>query len=128
MSAEAGSPAAAAEAAWSEHLIQRTQPQLNERGYLEFRVDTKRSIRVGVGFIEFHFSGEPERIASQDIASVSLDGGKFSIKHKDARWYSRAGKFNFEYAKMANAKVFMRTVDTMLFAGPDRAQSGNRAA
>ena len=32
--------------------------------------------------------------------------GQFRIVHKDAKWFSRAGKFGFDYGRMANGKVF----------------------
>lgn len=41
-------------------------------------------------------------------------GGEFSFKYKDARWYSREGKYKFPYASIANAKVFLLACDKLL--------------
>jgi hypothetical protein len=106
--------ARAAEIAFSEAVLLRAQEQLQREGSIAFRVDAKRWVRVGPGFLEFHFGGEPTRVTRDEIASVSLASGQFSFKHKDAKWYSRAGKYSFSYGTMANPKVFLFAMEKLM--------------
>lgn len=39
--------------------------------------------------------------------------GQFHIHHKDARWFSSKGKFNFSYATMANARLFLLAMEKL---------------
>lgn len=106
--------ARAAEIAWSEFYLAYADYQLQREGAIAFRVDQSRVLRVGPGFLEFHFGGPPARVEKADIAKVTLGGGTFSFKHKDARWFSSEGKYSFQYGKMANAKVFLLALDKLL--------------
>ena len=105
---------AAGELAWSRHYLERAAEQLDKEGAITFRVDAKRMLRVGPGFMEFHFGGDPQRVTCEDIAKVTLGGGQFSFKHKDAKWYASQGKFNFNYSKMANARVFLLALERLM--------------
>lgn len=105
---------AAAEVAWSLHALARAEQQLQEEGSTPFRVDETRTLRVGPGFIEFHFGDEPVRVHRDEIGSVSFGGGVFSFKHKDAKWYRSAGKYSFGYGDMANGKVFLLALDKLM--------------
>ncbi len=60
---------------------------------------------------EFHFGGELARVEKADIAKVSLADGTFAFQHHDARWFSRAGKYSFQYGAMRNAQVFLLALD-----------------
>jgi len=104
----------AAEVGFTSQYLDTVQQQLQTEGSIPFRVDHARWLRVGPGFLEFHFGGEPARVNRDDIASVSLDNGQFSFKHKDAKWYSSQGKYSFAYGQMANAKVFLLALDKLL--------------
>jgi hypothetical protein len=104
----------ASDVAWSTHYLARAQAQLEAEGSIAFPVDSKRVVRVGPGFMEFHFGGEPVRITPDEIAKVNLGGGQFSFKHKDAKWYSSAGKFSFAYGQMANGKVFLLALEKLM--------------
>lgn len=106
--------ALASELAWSSHYLARAQAQLEAEGSIPFRIDNRRVVRVGPGFLEFHFGDQPERITREDIASVSLGNGQFSFKHKDARWFSRAGKYSFAYGRMANGRVFLLAPEKLM--------------
>ena len=114
---KAGSPfhfAAAAEVAWCVHYLARAQEQLEREGSIAFRVDSRRVVRVGPGFMEFHFGGEPVRVTQEEIREVSLGNGQFSFVHKDAKWYRSAGKYRFEYGNMANGKVFFLVLEKLM--------------
>ena len=106
--------ALAAESAWSNYYLPQAWQQLSAEGSIGFRIDRNRVVRVGAGFLEFHFGGEPVRVTTDEIASVSLENGTFSFKHQDARWFSRAGKYSFPYGKMANARVFIVALDKLM--------------
>jgi hypothetical protein len=103
-----------AELAWSRHYLARAQQWLETEGSIPFRLDKKRWLRVGPGFMEFHFGGEPVRVTKEEIATVSLASGQFSFKNKDAKWYSRDGKYSFRYGTMANARVFLMALDKLM--------------
>jgi hypothetical protein len=95
-------------------MLARAERQLQDEGSIAFRVDAKRTVRVGPAFIEFHFGGGgdgPARVARDEIASVSLGQGIFAFKHKDARWYRSAGTYTFSYGEMSNGKVFLLALE-----------------
>jgi hypothetical protein len=104
----------AAEFAWSRFYLARAQNHLETEGSIPFRVDKKRWVRVGQGFMEFHFGGEPVRVNKEEIDKVTLGSGKFSFKRKDAKWFSSDGKFAFQYGTMANAQVFLMALDKLM--------------
>jgi hypothetical protein len=58
--------------------------------------------------------GETARFAAEDIKSLSLDQGFFRVVHHDAKWYSRAGKFSFEYGSIANARLFLIALEKLM--------------
>ena len=106
--------AAAAEIAWSEHFLERAQRQLATEGSIAFRVDQTRVVRVGPGFLEFHFGGEPVRVNQEEIGQVTLGNGTFAFKHRDSKWYRSAGKYSFRYGNMANGKAFLLALDKLM--------------
>jgi hypothetical protein len=106
--------AAAAEAAWSMCALARAQRQLEDEGSIAFGIGGQRAIRIGYGFIEFHFDGEPVRVFREEIGRVSLSGGHLSFKHKNAKWYRSEGKYFFAYSSMANANVFLLALDKLV--------------
>lgn len=103
--------ACAAERSWTERCFLLSQKQIAAEGSIPFRVDTNRSLRVGPSFVEFHFDDQPVRVARDDIASVSLKKRRFSFQHKDAKMFSRVGRYSFAYEKIANAQLFLFTLD-----------------
>lgn len=106
--------AQAAEIAWTMHFLDRADRLLKSDGSVPFRIDKRRIVRVGPGFLEFHFGGEPVRLTSEEIASVSLGEGRFQFKHKDAKWYSLSGKYAFDYGSMANARLFLLCLERFM--------------
>ena len=106
--------ARAAELAWTQHLLDRAEHCLKEEGSIPFEVDSHRLVRIGPGFIEFHFGGEPVRVTKDDIAKVTLSDGTFAFQHKDTKWFSSAGKYSFQYGQMANARFFLMALDKLM--------------
>ena len=104
----------AAEVAWSTHLLARCQADLDRQKFIQFRVNGSDYVRVGHGVMEFHFGKRTERIGRDEVATIQLKGGAFHVTARDVKWFSRAGKFNFNYAKMANARVFLLAVERLV--------------
>lgn len=104
-----------AEAAWNCVLAEAMQQELDTQGFVHFTVNTRDWINIGRGYIEICFGGgEPQRLEPKDIASLSINSGTFAIKTHDAKWFSRKGKFSFDYAKMSNAQMFLRALEALL--------------
>jgi hypothetical protein len=106
--------AEAAERAWSNWYYVQAERLLKQTGAITFRIDSKRSIQMGNGFLEFHFEGVPVRLTREEIGSVTLRDGQFTFKETDAKWYSRAGKYSFPYRKIANARVFLIAMEKLM--------------
>jgi hypothetical protein len=106
--------ARSAENAWNGFLVHRLQKELEEHGYVEFKVNKHDVVRVGQGFLEFCLGGKTERITREDIKNVSISQGTFHIDTHDARWFSSKGKFRFNYGAMANAQLFLYSLQTLL--------------
>jgi hypothetical protein len=107
----------AAEVAWSEYLLDRAADELARKGFLRFNLSRYQAVRVGPGFIEFAWDGETQRFLDKDIGKFTLEQGTFRIHHKDAKWFSAAGKYSFLYGEMPNAKLFLLALDRFLKIG-----------
>jgi hypothetical protein len=101
------------EFAWSNYLLDILQEELEQHGSVEFKVNKKDRVRVGPGFLELEFKGKTERVNAEDIQTLQVSGGSFQIKTHDARWLGRKGKFHFDYAAMANARVFLLSLEAL---------------
>lgn len=105
--------AVSAEIAWSQLLLEIMAKELESQGFILFRVNKKDTVSVGPGFIEFSFGSKAQRITVEEIGAFSLAQGSFSVKHKDAKWFSGKGKFSFTYSNMANARLFLLAIDRL---------------
>ncbi|MCA9088902.1 MAG: hypothetical protein KDA90_09745 [Planctomycetaceae bacterium] len=103
-----------AEYAWSNHLLDSLQAELDKHGSVEFKVNKRDAVRVGPGFMEFCFGTNEERVDGEALKHISIGGGTFSFKTADAKWFSRKGKFSFNYASMANARLFLLVLHSLL--------------
>lgn len=120
-SSETGTPKAAspywfamaAEVNWNEFAFDRMVKDYESQGYLDFRVKSKDMVRVGNGYLEFTFGGKTTRLTPDDIKTLSLSNGSFTIHTKEARWFSSKGKFGFEYGGMGNAKLFLFALERL---------------
>ncbi len=74
-----------AEIAWSMYLLDATQAELESKGYGEFVVNRKDVVRVGLGFMEFHFMGKTERVPVNEMKDIAINAGWFSFKTSEAR-------------------------------------------
>ena len=102
--------AKAAEIQWSQFLLDRAADELAETGAVTFHISKGKTVRLSPGFIEFDWSGKVDRLEAAAIAQIALSQGSFTIKSKDARWFSSKGKFSFPYSQMPNARVFLLAV------------------
>ncbi|HET6250489.1 MAG TPA: hypothetical protein VFE47_22565 [Tepidisphaeraceae bacterium] len=95
--------ALAAEAAWTAHALLRMRDEFKQNGWAEFRLDEWRWVRVGRGYIEFNLCADasPVRIERREIDTVEITKGFFRFRHKDAKFFGRHGKFDFECNSLA---------------------------
>lgn len=106
--------ARAGEVAWNNYQLDLVNADLDEKGYVEFPINKTDAVRVGRGFLEFVWKGEVARINVDEIRDIRLNGGQFTIAHKDAKWFSSKGKFSFAYGNMSNAQLFLASLDSLL--------------
>ena len=108
--------AESAEVAWSVHLLDRAQEQLDAAGAIVFRLGGTDWVAVGPGFLELNLKGERQRCESAEIGGFSINGGTFKVKRTDAKegWFRSTGVFQFPYGTMANARVFLLAIDRLL--------------
>lgn len=106
--------ARAAETAWNWHIIEAMQVELDEYGFVQFNVNQKDWVRVGLGFMEFNIGSQNARAEVNDIKSLTIDDGTFTINTHDAGWFSNKGKFRFEYSRLANAQMFLIALEQMM--------------
>lgn len=106
--------AQASETYWSMYLLDRVNEQLDKEGFVQFGLSGGDFIRVGRGFLEFVRKGTTARITPDEIKELRLSDGTFLVTHKDAKWWSSKGHFKFQYATMANARVFLMALESLL--------------
>ena len=101
--------AVAGEAAWSEFLMAKLAADFEEDGFVEFPVTGGKvlAVRVAADYLEFVLPQGEERIGIADIGDVELKDGRFAVKHKDARFLSRKGKFSLQYSQLGNGLAFL---------------------
>ncbi len=104
----------AAEAAFTTHLFPLAKAALERDGFLHFDIASAEWVRLAPGFLELCRSGEITRIEADEIKSCTLEDGEFQIMHRDVTWFSRKGKLSFCYGKMANARLFLLSIDRLL--------------
>ena len=108
--------AEAAETAWTVHLLEQSQQALDEKGAIQFDLHKGDHVRIGRGYIELTFKGKTALCDVEDIETISIAQGFFTIKRKDAKvgWFRKDGVFQFSYATMANARLFVLALDRIL--------------
>ncbi|MCY2962422.1 MAG: hypothetical protein NT069_02015 [Planctomycetota bacterium] len=123
---ENGTPAAkdpfcfaqAAENAWSQQYLDHAKAELEKSGAISFALTGKDKVRVGPGFIELIQGGKKDRLDADDVQEVSLHDGQFTVKRVGAKsgflGIGKSGIFTFNYAQMANARVFLMAIDMLV--------------
>lgn len=103
----------AAEASWSMYLAEAMNIELQEQGSVHFKVNKNDWIKVGPGFLEFHFKNKDAHLAIEDIKAIGINQGRLTIKSNDAGRFGGKGRYQFEYAKMANARLFLMYLEQL---------------
>ena len=103
----------AAEVTWTMFLKDAINIELKEQGAVHFKVNKKDWVKVGPGFLEFHFKNKTARLDVQDIKDLRVGNGQFAIKSRDAGWLGGKGKYGFAYGKMANARLFLMCLEQL---------------
>ena len=97
----------AGERAWTMHVMPLIAEAFETDDFADFRLLRERVIRLGPGYFEFHFGGEPQRVEREDIKTLQLGQGAFRIRTHEAKTFGKAGKFDFTYAELGNASAFL---------------------
>jgi len=103
-----------AEMVWSDFLIDSLNEQLDQQGAIDFRTSDGGGIRISREYIEFASRKGTERLELADIGELKIDGGRVMFKHKEAGWLSSKGKYNFDYASIANGHCMMMVLNQIL--------------
>ncbi len=105
--------AAAAEFAWTLHLLGQMEAKLTLGGAVTFNLNQHDWVRVSPGHLRFSFKGDTIDCPVEEIGQARVDQGMFIIKRVDARegWFSSEGVFKFPYSQLANAQLFLILLD-----------------
>src|SRR5690606_28868065 len=108
--------AESAELAWSLYLLDRMQEELKRDGALRFPLGGADFVAVGPGFLVLSRKGTQERWGVDEIGGIAVNDGTLKIKRIDAKegWFSSQGVFQFPYQQMANARLFLLSINRML--------------
>lgn len=119
---DSGSPfhyANSAERSWTVHLLERAEQQLKSHDRISFPLRDGGRVAVGEGSLWIQVDGESQRLDSKEIASIDILGGTFQVRSTDAHegWLRRRGIYEFDYGDLANAKLFLITLERLLGFG-----------
>lgn len=101
--------AQAVENAWTEYLKPIAVGEIQQGRPWQFNLYGGDFVRVGEGYAEFNIGGVMERVRSEDIESATAQAGTLAIRRRGAveGWFSSEGIFQFGYAELANAGLFL---------------------
>lgn len=107
--------ATASELAWSMSLLPQAERKMTMDEEIRFSLGGKDWVAVGAGYLRLNLGGEITDCDTEDIRSVSITNGTFTVKRKDAKegWFTSRGVFKFDYSKLANAQLFMFVLDKL---------------
>ena len=107
--------ASAAELAWSNYLLRLVPEQLKEDNAIYFSLGGSDWVRIGPGFLDLCVKGQTIHCDADEIDTVNLNQGIFTIKRTDAQegWFSSKGVFKFNYGSLANAQLFAFVLDKL---------------
>lgn len=105
--------ALAAEFAWSRYLFDQVQREITTKGEARFNLGGRDYVAVGPDWLCLKLGGKTVERNVEDIQSVTIDQGVFKVREVGAKegWFSTKGVFKFEYAKLANARLFLFVLD-----------------
>jgi len=121
----------AAEVAWSLRRLDAAQEELERDGCVRFALKGGGAIRVGPGFVDFGAGGEGY-CSVGDLAETSVKDNVLRFRRKDAEegWFRSRGIYKVALAEVANAKLFLFLLRTLMAFGSTRAgeELGRRPA
>jgi hypothetical protein len=108
--------AKSAERAWSHHKGEWAAGELESTGAVRFNLGGSDWIAVGEGFLILGRKGTEERWDAGEIGGISVRDGVLKIKRVDAKegWFSSHGVFQVSLASMADARLFLLTIEKLL--------------
>jgi hypothetical protein len=112
--------AAAAENAWTAHLMTRLLRELRDSDQIRFTIDSKVAIGIKPGALEIIVRGITETISSDQLATVALDNTVVRIRAKDARVLGTRGKYDFHYDQLPNAAALLKLIDGLVMTKADQ--------
>lgn len=95
-----------AELIYTDRVMMRMDKELQQNGFVEFRVNSNDIIRISPNVIDITFRGQNTRVGLEHLATCRIDKGMFLIETVNASWFG-GGKFRFNYSKMSNARAFV---------------------
>jgi hypothetical protein len=111
--------ARSAEKSWTLHLLGEIEHEMEKGSPVRFNLTGGDYLVVGQGYLDIHQKGKTTRCESDDIDDLSLVGGTFVLKRKDAKigWLRRSGVFEIEYSDLANVGLFLICLERLLGFG-----------
>ena len=79
------------------------------KGEVRFNLGGKDYVAIGPDILRLSLGGKVTECDTEDVGSVTIEQGVFTVKRVDAKegWFSSKGVFKFDYSKLANAQLFL---------------------
>lgn len=106
--------AVAGQKGWNACYAGRMHREFEREGYVAFRMNRNDHVRVGPGFLEFVLSERVQRVSREEIQEFRLQGGKFEIRTKEARWFHNRGRYDIRYDALSNAQMFVVALEQLM--------------
>jgi hypothetical protein len=117
----------AAEVAWSLCRLDDAQSELDRDGCVRFALKSGGAVRVGPGFIDFGAGGEGY-CSVDDLAETTVKDNVIRFRRRDAEegWFTSRGIYKLTLGDLANSKLFLFLLRTLVAFGSTRAGEGFR--
>lgn len=107
-----------AEGAWSAFAFERAKAELANHGVVRFNLPYGNYLVIGDGFIDLCFKGQTAHCPTHEIDRVTIKQGVITLRRTDAKsgffGIGSSGIFTFDYAGLANARVFLFLLDHLV--------------
>lgn len=105
----------AAEVAWHSHMAEHVANELRQRNCVSFELDGADWIALGPGYLEFHHRDATIRCTRDEIQSLELSEGLFTLRLQEREGIPGSGNVHkFSYAAVANVMAFLLLLDQLL--------------
>ncbi len=111
--------ACSAENSWTVFVMENAKTHLRAADCIRFLLRSGGFVGVGTDHMMISIGGKTERIESSDIKSIDIYGGTFQVRTAEAHesLFRRKGIYEFDYADLANVKLFLITLERLLGFG-----------